>query len=75
MWTLESKNEKGRSVYPGRKKLLGDAEAMKITNFDEANEFVKREYRPGWSWKCNQIIIERCSSINIKRINYLKQFT
>ncbi len=48
-WMLESANEKGRSVYPGRKKLLWDAKAMKITNFDEANEFVKREYRQGWS--------------------------
>jgi hypothetical protein len=35
--------------YPGRKKLLWDAKNMKITNFDEANQFVKREYRPGWS--------------------------
>jgi hypothetical protein len=22
---------------------------MKITNFDEANQFVKRNYRDGWS--------------------------
>jgi len=28
--------------YLGRKKLLWDAENMKITNFDEANQFVKR---------------------------------
>lgn len=35
--------------YLGRKKLLWDAENMKITNFDEANEFVKRPYRDGWS--------------------------
>jgi predicted dehydrogenase len=34
--------------YPGRKKLLWDAKNMKITNFDEANQFVKREYREGW---------------------------
>jgi predicted dehydrogenase len=34
--------------YPGRKKLLWDAENMKITNFDLANTFVKREYRDGW---------------------------
>lgn len=39
------KNDKG---YPGRKKLLWDAKNMKITNFDEANQFVKREYRSGW---------------------------
>ena len=35
--------------YPGRKKLLWDAKSMKITNFDEANAFVKRDYRSGWS--------------------------
>ena len=34
--------------YLGRKKLLWDAKNMKITNFDEANQFVKREYRDGW---------------------------
>ena len=34
--------------FPGRKKLLWDAVNMKITNFDEANQFVKREYRQGW---------------------------
>ncbi len=48
-WNFETKNEKNRSVYPGRKKLIWDAKAMKITNFDEANQFVKREYRQGWS--------------------------
>lgn len=35
--------------YAGRKKLLWDAHNMKITNFDEANQFVRREYRQGWS--------------------------
>lgn len=34
--------------YPGRKKLLWDGTAMEITNFDEANQFVKRDYREGW---------------------------
>ena len=33
----------------GRKKLLWDAKNMKITNFDEANQFVKRQYREGWT--------------------------
>ena len=38
--------------YPGRyKKLLWDGPNMKITNFDEANQFVKREYREGWKLK------------------------
>ena len=35
--------------YPGRFiKLLWDGPNMKITNFDAANQFVKREYRSGW---------------------------
>ncbi len=37
-----------RYEYPGRKKLLWDGDNMKITNFDEANQFVKRTYRDGW---------------------------
>lgn len=37
-------------TYPGRyKKLLWDGPNMKITNFDEANQFVKRKYRSGWT--------------------------
>lgn len=39
---------KGDNKYPGRKRLMWDAKNMKITNFDEANQFVKREYRDGW---------------------------
>jgi hypothetical protein len=34
--------------FPGRKKLLWDGKNMKITNFDEGNQFVKRDYREGW---------------------------
>jgi predicted dehydrogenase len=34
--------------FPGRKKLLWDAANMRITNFDEANQFVKRQYRDGY---------------------------
>lgn len=37
--------------FPGRKKLLWDAENMKITNFDEANQFVKRTYREGYKFE------------------------
>ena len=44
-WNIKSGNK-----FPGRKKLLWDAVNMKITNFDEANEFVRRKYREGWSW-------------------------
>ena len=35
--------------YPGRKKLLWDGKNMQITNYDPANQFVKRKYRDGWS--------------------------
>ena len=41
------KDEKG--VFTGRKKLLWDAANMKITNFDEANQYVKREYKNNYS--------------------------
>lgn len=34
--------------FPNRK-LLWDNENMKITNFDEANAWVRRPYRKGWS--------------------------
>jgi hypothetical protein len=34
--------------FYGRKKLLWDGENMKITNFEEANQFVGRSYRKGW---------------------------
>lgn len=46
---IRSYNIKVGEDYPGRKKLLWDAANMKITNFDEANAFVKREYRDGWN--------------------------
>lgn len=45
-------NPKGKGwndKYLGRKRLVWDAKNMKITNFDEANQFVKRDYRDGWS--------------------------
>jgi hypothetical protein len=36
--------------YPGRHiKLLWDGPNMRITNFDDANQFVRRSYRNGWS--------------------------
>jgi predicted dehydrogenase len=37
-------------VYPGRYvKLLWDGPNMKVTNFDEANQFVRRQYRAGFT--------------------------
>ncbi|RNI30011.1 gfo/Idh/MocA family oxidoreductase [Rufibacter immobilis] len=35
--------------YPGRNiKLVWDNANMRVTNFDDVNQFVKREYRQGW---------------------------
>jgi len=43
------KTDPKKISYPGRGiKLLWDGPNMKITNFDEANQFVKRTYRDGW---------------------------
>jgi predicted dehydrogenase len=42
-------NENGSYSYPGRRKLHWDGENMEITNYPEANQWVKREYREGWS--------------------------
>lgn len=48
-YLMKNPNLKGwDDKYLGRKKLLWDAANMKITNFEEANQFVKREYRQGW---------------------------
>ena len=47
---LMQKDSNGKTIYPGRyKKLLWDNDQMKITNLDEVNQFVKREYRKGWT--------------------------
>jgi len=49
----ETKSANGRNGFDfyGRKKLLWDGASMKITNFDDANQFVTREYREGWEIK------------------------
>ena len=41
-------NGRDEMDYFGRKKLLWDGKNMKITNLDEANEFVSKKYREGW---------------------------
>ncbi|MFN3665045.1 MAG: Gfo/Idh/MocA family protein [Sediminibacterium sp.] len=49
-YDLQKKMDNGRIAYPGRNiRLVWDGPNMKITNFDEANQFVKRQYREGWS--------------------------
>lgn len=47
-YMLRRENSKGNMEYYGRKKLLWDGKNMKITNLEEANQFVGRTYRKGW---------------------------
>jgi predicted dehydrogenase len=48
-YMLRTPTEDGKGfLYPGRKKLLWDGANMKITNLDEANQFVSRVYENGW---------------------------
>ncbi len=44
---MEKKSSLG-NAFPGRKKLLWDGDAMKITNYQDANKYVTRDYRKGW---------------------------
>mgnify|MGYP000326520618 CR=1 FL=1 len=44
---FQQKDASGK--FSGRKKLLWDAQNMKITNYDAANEYVKRKYKDGYS--------------------------
>jgi predicted dehydrogenase len=46
-----SYNYKLEEDFPGRKLLLWDGPNMNITNFDKANDFVKRKYRGEWDFK------------------------
>ena len=45
----EMPNGRSRPVYTGRKKLMWDGDAMEVTNYDAANEFVRRDYRGSWA--------------------------
>jgi predicted dehydrogenase len=47
---LRTTRADGKFSYPGRSlKLLWDNSNMRVTNYDEVNQFVKREYRKGWN--------------------------
>jgi predicted dehydrogenase len=47
-YMLRRENSQGKQEFFGRKKLLWDGANMKITNLEEANQFVGRTYRKGW---------------------------
>jgi len=42
---MHAETSGNRTIFPGRKLLLWDGKAMRITNFEPANRFVRREYR------------------------------
>jgi len=47
---LQRTSAGGKTSFPGRNiELLWDNDNMKVTNFDDVNQYVKREYRKGWS--------------------------
>ncbi|WPP50099.1 Gfo/Idh/MocA family protein [Catalinimonas niigatensis] len=47
-YMLGRENSKGQMEFFARKKLLWDGENTRITNLEEANQFVGRTYRKGW---------------------------
>ncbi|WP_299529899.1 Gfo/Idh/MocA family oxidoreductase [Ulvibacterium sp.] len=47
-YMLQRENSDGKMDFYARKKLLWDGENMRITNLEEANQFVGRTYREGW---------------------------
>ena len=47
-YSLGTKGQNNRMSFNGRRKLLWDGKNMKVTNYDEANQFVSRPYRQGW---------------------------
>ena len=47
-YMLAKGNSKGKMEFNARKKLLWDGENTRITNMEEANQFVGRTYRKGW---------------------------
>ena len=42
------RQKSGSRSYPAPLKLLYDSASMKVTNMAEANQYLTREYRPGW---------------------------
>ena len=47
-YMLRKDNSEGKAEFFGRKKLLWDGENMRITNLEEANQFVGRNHREGF---------------------------
>lgn len=47
-YMLRRENSAGKMEFYARKKLLWDGDNIRITNLEEANQFVTRTYRKGW---------------------------
>lgn len=47
-YMLRRENSQGQNEFFARKKMLWDGENMRITNLEEANQFVGRTYREGF---------------------------
>ena len=47
-YMLRREDSNGKMEFYARKKLLWDGENTRITNIEEANQFVGRTYRTGW---------------------------
>ncbi len=47
--TPDESSDGRRRSYSGRKRLYWDSENLRVTNHEAANQFVRREYREGWS--------------------------
>jgi predicted dehydrogenase len=48
-FNLKTTNAEGKTQFPGRDITLNwDAQNLRVTNFEAANQFVKRTYRNGW---------------------------
>lgn len=47
-YMLRRENSMGKTEFFGRRKLLWDGDNIRITNLEEANQFVTRTYREGW---------------------------
>ncbi len=48
-WSLENAKDERKEDDYILPKLMWDAAEMRVTNHEEANQFVRREYRQGWS--------------------------
>jgi hypothetical protein len=64
------KEVSGEIEYPDSSVLLWDNENIKISNFDNVNQFVKRNYRKGWKSRTVKKSLLFKINANKKKIKY-----